>query len=232
MKKILLFVLIVTSSAFTQNKDAGKILKNVKDRFEKVKDYQVDVIAKLDMEFVKVPESTATVYFKQPDKFKIVPKGFSMIPKQSMNFSPAQLLKGDYTSVYVKSEVVENVKMDVVKIIPNADTSEVILSTMWIDQAQSIIKKVETTTKHGGTVTTEFTYDPKSIPLPSGLKFSFNMGDVKIPDVNNTHENDGKKNMGRPTRIKGTVVMTYSNYKINKGVPDSIFEEKKKEKQN
>ncbi len=231
MKKILLlFVLILTASVYSQNKDAGKILKNVKDRFEKVKDYQVDVVAKLDMEFVKVPESSATVYFKQPDKFKIVPKGFSMIPKQSMNFSPAQLLKGDYTSVFVRSEVLDKTKMDVVKIIPNADTSEVILSTMWIDQAESIIKKVETTTKHGGTVTTEFSYDAKSIPLPATLKFSFNMGEVKIPDVNNAKENDNKKNMGRPTRIKGTVLMTYSNYKINKGVPDSIFEEKKKEK--
>jgi len=227
MKKLLFILTILSVTVYAQSKDATKILNAVKVRFDKVKDYQADVIAKLDMEFVKVPESNATVYFKQPDKFKIVPKGFSMIPKQSMNFSPAQLLKGDYTAVFVRSDVLDKAKMDVIKIIPNADTSEVILSTMWIDQAQSIIRKVETTTKRGGTVITEFSYEANSIPLPSELRFSFNMGDVKLPDVANNKDGGNQKSGGaRPTKIKGSVVMTYSNYKINKGVPDSVFEKK------
>jgi hypothetical protein len=34
--------------------------------------------------------------------------------------------------------------------------------------------------------------------------------------------------MGRSAKIKGSVVMTYANYKINKGISDKIFEEKKK----
>jgi outer membrane lipoprotein-sorting protein len=229
MKKLFVVFVMFSTAVFAQSKDANKILSGVKDKFAKVKDYQADVVAKLDMEFVKVPESTATVYFKQPDKFKIVPKGFSMIPKQSLNFSPAQLLKGDNTAVYVRPDVIDKVKMDVIKVIPNADTSEVLLSTMWIDPAQSIIRKVETTTKHGGTVITELSYDAKSIPLPSVLKFSFNMGDAKVPDM--AVQKDGsnqKSGMNRPTRIKGSVIMTYSNYKINKGLPDNIFEEKKK----
>ena len=228
MKRLLIILALFSVVTYAQSKDATKILNVVKARFDKVKNYQADVVAKLDMELVKVPESNATVYFKQPDKFKIVPKGFSMIPKQSMNFSPAQLLKGDYTAVFVRSDVLDKDKMDVVKIIPNSDTSEVILSTMWIDQAQSIIRKVETTTKRGGTVITEFSYEAKSIPLPSVLKFSFNMGDVKLPDVANNKDGGNQKSGGaRPTKIKGSVVMTYSNYRINKGVSDSVFEEKK-----
>ena len=228
MKKIFLLFLCVSIVVSAQSKDAGKILKGVKDRFDKVLDYQADVLVKLDMEFVKVPDSKSKVYFKQPDKFKIESEGFSMLPKQSMNFSPAQMLKGDYTAVYVRTETVNNKKNDVVKIIPNVDTSDIILSTMWIDPMQSIINKVETTTKKGGTVLTEFTYDAKSIPLPAVLKFSFNMGEMKIPDMTAQKNGGNEKEGHRGTKIKGSVLMTYSNYKINKGISDKIFLDKKK----
>jgi outer membrane lipoprotein-sorting protein len=152
-----------------------------------------------------------------------------MLPKQSMNFSPAQLLQGDYTSVFVRTEKVNNQLYDVVKIIPNSDTTDIILSTMWINSSKSIIHKVETTTKRGGTVQIEFEYDPKFIPLPIELRFSFNAGEMKIPSQNQMNKNDDtrRRNSGA-MRIKGTVIMQYSNYKINTGLSDSLFEEKKK----
>ena len=55
------------------------------------------------------------------------------------------------------------------------------------------------------------------------------MGDVQVPEMGAKKEGGNQKSgMNRPTKIKGSVIMTYSNYKINKGVPDKIFEEKKK----
>lgn len=233
MKKIVLLVLVFISGfGFAQSKDPNKILKAVKTRFNKVRDYQANVSVKLDMDFVKVPESRAKLYFKQPDKVKIESTGFAMLPKQSVNFSPAQFLKDNFTALYVRNETVNNKNLDVIKIIPNSDTTDVILTTVWIDQSQSIITKVETSTKKGGTIQIDFVYDPKTIPLPTTLKFSFNLGDVQMPvNVESAQSNQNDKRGDRRSgsaKLKGSVIMTYSDYKINTGIPDSFFDEKKK----
>jgi len=228
MKKFFVAMLLIAISINAQTKNPNKLLDAVKTRFEKVKDYQADVEVKLDMEFIKVPPSKAKVYFKQPDKFKIDSEGFAMLPKQGTNFSPMQLLKGDYTAVYVRSDKVDGKSLDVVKLVPNTDTSYFIISTLWIDAAQSIISKVETATKKSGTVKTEFIYTTSSMPLPTVLKISFNLGEATLPEAPAIAEKKDNNRMGRSAKIKGSVIMTYANYKINKGISDKTFEEKKK----
>lgn len=231
MKKILVILFFLSSVVFPQKKDAQKIIDQVQGKFDKIKDYQADVEVKLDMDFVKVPPTKAKVYFKQPDKFKVESEGFAMIPKQSMDFSPMQLLKGDFTPLYVRAEKINDVEYDVVKLIPNTDTTAIILSTLWIEPKKMVIDKVETSTKSSGTVEVKFTYETKTLPLPSTLKFSFNMGGSN--DQQNSKD-EAKQNSGnenrfqRPIRIKGSVIMTYRNYIINKGIADSFFDEKSK----
>ncbi len=230
MKKILLLLILAATVTFAQSKDVNKLLDAVKNKFNQIKDYQADVVVKVDMDFIKVPDSKAKVYFKQPDKTKMESEGFAMLPKQSTKFSPMELLKGNFTSVYVKSETIDNRKLDVVKIIPNSDSSDVVLTTLWIDAGYSYIKKIETMSKRGGAVAVGFTYNDTSIALPSKLVFSFNLGEVNMPPDVSGPGKKGERKRGRDeaTKIKGSVIMTYSNYKINKGLPDSLFEEKKK----
>ena len=231
MKKILMFLFIINAVIMPQKKDAQKIIDQVQSKFDKINDYKADVEVKLEMEFVKVPPTKAKVFFKQPDKFKVESEGFAMIPKQSMDFSPMQLLKGDFTPLYVRSEKINNVDYDVVKLIPNTDTTAIILSTLWIEPKKMVIDRVETSTKSNGTVEVKFTYEPKTTPLPSTLQFSFNMGGSNDPQNSKeeSKQNTGNENkFQRPNRIKGSVIMTYRNYIINKGISDSFFEEKSK----
>lgn len=229
MKNIFLNLLILFTFTFGQQRNADEIIKKVKSKFDVIKDYQADVVVKLDMEAVKVPDTKAKVYFKQPNKYKIESDGFAMLPKQSVNFSPLQLLQEEYTAVYVKTEKIENNYFDIIKIIPNNDTTDIILSTMWINNSKYIIQKVETTTKRGGTVQIDFVYDEKFIPLPIELKFSFNQIEKNKTEKNQT---DKKENMQQRVplsmRIRGSVIMKYSNYKINTGLSNKIFEVTKK----
>ena len=231
MKKYLVFVLLIASvNLLAQQKDANKLLEALKQKFDKVKDYQADISVKVDISFLKVPETKATIYFKQPDKVKIDSKGFAMLPKQSINFSPVELLNGDYNAFYVKSETIDNRKLEVIKIIPNNDSLDIILSTLWIDESNSIIRKVETTGKRSGTTTIGLNYENPAYSLPSKVTFSFNLGNMTMPKQPQT-QNDPDEHggdHGRRQSLSGTVTLSYSNYKINKGIPDSFFEEKKK----
>jgi outer membrane lipoprotein-sorting protein len=242
MKKYLITLLLIAAvTVSAQTKDPRKLLDAVRQKFNKVNDYKADALVKLDMSFIKVPEMNAKVFFKKPDKVKVEAEGFAMIPKQGLKFSPADLLKEDFTALYVRSETIDNRKIDIVKAIPNGDSSEVILSTFWVDAAESVIRKVETTSKKGGTTQIELSYDSYEFGLPSQLKLSFNLGNIQMPvnAPNQSNENEaadtGKKNRRRRglpdgTSLKGSVIMTYKNYQVNKGISDSFFIEKEKEK--
>lgn len=231
MKKFFFVILCLSVySLFAQSKDANKILDGVKQKFAKINDYQVDVNIKVDVNFIKMPDRKAKLFFKQPNKTKFQADGFAMLPKQGFSFSPVQLLKDDYSAIYVRNEVIDGKKLDVIKIVPNNDTSDVVLSTLWIDQSINAMSKVETVGKKSGNIIIDFKYAGNNNSLPYEVKFSFNAGgDSPIPaipekDKNNTNN---MKQMGRGP-IKGSAILTYTNYKINQGIPDSFFVEKKK----
>jgi outer membrane lipoprotein-sorting protein len=217
---------------FSQSKDPNEILNAVITNFNKVNDYQVDVNIKVDVEFIKVPETKAKIYFKQPDKVHLEADGFAMLPKNGMEFSPSAFIKKDYTAIYEQDVDLNGYKTSIVKVIPLGDQGEVILSTLWIDQKKQVIRKVESTTKTNGTFSIDFRFDDKiKYPLPSKIIFSFNMDKMNIPSTitgETTNEKQDKKSKNSGSTTKGQVIVNYSNYVVNKGISDSIFEDKGK----
>lgn len=232
MKLIISLFLLVVNFGFSQSKDPNEIIDAVITNFNKVNDYKVDVNIKVDVEFMKVPETKAKIYFKQPDKVHLEADGFAMLPKNGMEFSPSSLIKKDYTAIYEQDVDLNGYKTSIVKVIPIGDQGEVILSTYWIDQSKKLIRKVESTTKTNGTFTIDFTYDDKiKYPLPSKIVFSFNMDKLNLPATitgETSNQKSDKKNKNSDLRTKGSVIVSYSNYSVNKGIPDEIFEKKDK----
>ena len=236
MKYLIITILLIAESFFAQSKDPDEILNEVVTNFNRVKDYQVDVNIKVDVEFLKVPESNAKIFFKQPDKVHVESEGFALLPKEGLDFSPSSLLKKNYTAIYEQDVMLDGVKTSIVKIIPIGDQGNVILSTLWIDQKKQVIRKVESTTKTNGTFSINFFYDDiLKYPLPSKIIFSFNIDQMNIPDAfgeNSDNEQPKKKGRKINSLTKGKVIITYSNYQVNKGIPDSIFENKDVKKNN
>jgi len=232
MKKIILF-LIIPVVCFAQSNKSDEILNLVKENFNKIKDYQVNVHIKVDVNFIKVPEGDATIYFKQPDKIKLKSEGFAMLPKEGINFSPLNFLTGDYTSIFDKEENVDDNPCYLIKVIPLGDKSDLILTNLWVDKKQYIIRKIESTTKSNGTFIIELNYDKDiKYPLPSSMVFSFNVQKMEIPvgvmgdadEINKTEEEPRRKSKA----TSGKVYVNYSDYKINIGLPDNIFEKEEK----
>jgi hypothetical protein len=218
--------------AYCQAPDANVIVSKVKDKFKQIKDFEADVNIKVDVEFLKAPESKAKLYFKQPNRTKLESTGFAMLPKQGIGLPVATLLEGNYTTLYVGKEVVSGKNLAVVKIIPVSDTGDIILSTLWIDESRSLVQKITSSTRRG-TVQLEFSYgENAAIGLPSMVKISFDLPNFSLPktltgDIGGDTKSDAKKTP--PSKqVKGSATLTYSKYSVNKGLPDSIFDEKKK----
>lgn len=229
MKFISLLFLLFAFTALPQSKDPDLIIKRLKDNFNKVKDYEVDVKIKVDMDFIKVPESTAKIYYKNPDKMHFESETFAMIPREGMDFSPLSLLKGNWSAFYQREDVIDGHKVSVVKVIPLEEHANVVLSTLWIDQQENIIRKVESTTKMNGTFTIDLKYgnNEKDFGLPQSMTFSFNVDRSKAPEML-SDVTDNNTNKKKSRTLSGKVYLQYGNYKINQGIPDSIFDKKKK----
>ncbi len=214
---------------FAQSNNPDVIIRNLKNEFNKVKDYSVDVNIKVDVSFLKVPEMNAKIYFKQPDKIHIQSEGFAMLPRDGLYTSPLSFLKNDYTAIYVRDEIIDGSNASVIKIIPLNDKGDLVLTTMWIDQKRNVILKVESTTKTNGTFTMDLNYGDNKYPLPSSMLFVFNAERSKLTQFDRNDENSKKK---KPQMISGKVYISYSNYVVNKGLPDSLFEQKGKNNSN
>lgn len=228
------FTLVVLLSlfAFGQSKDPDLILKKVISSFDKVQDYEVDVKIKIDVDFLKAPDTEAKIFFKQPDKVKFESNTFAMLPREGFDFSPNSLLQKKYTAFYVREDTIDNVITSVIKVIPLGESDEIILSTLWIDQAKSVIRKVESTTKTNGTFSIELKYEKNNsrYHLPKSMIFSFNIDKTNIPVGFSGDLSPDKEENARDTKrsTTGKVYVTYSNYKVNTGIPDKFFEEKAK----
>lgn len=225
MKKILILLLLFAVIVPGQSKDPDRILNEVKNNFDKISDYVVDVSIKLDVSFLKVPDTKAKIYFKRPDKVRIKSSGFALVPRGALDISPTSLLKGKYTAFFDREENFDGVKCAVVKTIPLGESEDVILTTFWIDRGKNRIMKVEISTKLNGTFLIVLKYsDQVMFPqLPSALTFSFDVSKLNIPkrfSGNSGDENAAAENKGPNV---GKVFLEYSNYVVNKGIPDSVF---------
>ncbi len=227
MKFVFALVFLFVFAAFAQMNDPDKIIAEVVNEFNKVQDYSVDVRIKLDVSFIKAPDTEAKIYFKQPDKVNFVSEKFAMVPKEGLDFSPVGLLKKNYTSIYVKEEVLNGIMHSVIKIIPLEDRGDVILSTLWIDNSRKVISKVESSTKTSGTFLMELIYDRNfKYPLPSKMIFTFKFKDGMRGRRNIDPDESSKKE--KEEEVTGKVYLNYSNYQVNKGIDDSMFEKKTK----
>jgi outer membrane lipoprotein-sorting protein len=232
MKKILILILF-TSVCFAQNHKPEDVLEMVKENFSKVKDYEVNVKIKVDVNFLKVPDSQAKIFYKQPDKIKLKSDGFALLPKEGLNFSPYSFLEGDYTSIFDKEQEIEGHPCYLVKVIPLGDRGDLILTTLWIDKDKYIIRRIESTTKTNGTFSIDLKYDNNlKYPLPSSMVFTFNVQKMQMPKEmtgDMTEQNSEEKEKGNIDKTTtGKVYINYSDYKVNVGLPDTIFNEDKK----
>ncbi|MCC6549069.1 MAG: hypothetical protein IT279_03260 [Ignavibacteriaceae bacterium] len=70
----------------------------------------------------------------------------------------------------------------------------------------------------------------KNYPLPSSMEFSFDVSSLNIPRgfATETPKKEDKKDGKKAKLTRGRVIVTYKEYKVNKGLNDSLFMEEKK----
>ncbi|MCY7409684.1 MAG: hypothetical protein LH473_05380 [Chitinophagales bacterium] len=225
MKKTLLSFFILQSMCFISiSQTPNQIINTVNQRFNKVQNYKADVLITCKIPSINVNTIKANVIYKKPDRFKIKSTGILILPKQTANFLFTSIADTTaFTAVKTGEEIIGGVKTSIINVIPNQDTSDLILGKFWIDAARGLVLKSQLTTKSQGTILIENIFGSMiQYALPDKMLFTIETQKFKLPkaltlDINRS----------APTNTvddgKGRITLLLSNYVVNKGVSDEEF---------
>jgi hypothetical protein len=204
--------------------DPELIINETKAIYQSIRDFSADVKIEINVDFINIPDKQARVIYKYPDKIKFKSKSFIMIPKKGIGYMIFKLLESDYTALYSGEITIKDRQLKEIKIVPQANNSDIVLATLFIDPEDYLIYRIEATTRDAGFFTTDFSYGKYS-PLPDMNRIQFKVDEVRLP-LNFL----GKVNIDRSKIEKdtiGEVILWFDHYVFNQGLKDELFNEEK-----
>jgi outer membrane lipoprotein-sorting protein len=239
MKNNLIMVCLIFAAVFSsatakhlsKPSDADTILANVVEGFVNVRDFIATIEAEVKMEKVQVPNMHATMYFKKPDKTHFESSGFLFVPRDGITLNP-DVLSDRYDASLMETEMLEGRMHYKLQLAAKEKKTKLRQMYVWIESVHWTIEKIETIPYEGRTLSMVFTYglvDDKYW-LPS--KIIFTLGSTaekeKSSDDLGSQQQDQFSQMQRTMPRSGSISIVYTDYKVNSGIDNSIFEEKKK----
>ncbi len=229
MRKLLLILFSCFFAGLLYSQDMTSLVKKVKAKLDMVNDYEADGRMKTDVAFIKAPIGRVKVFFKKPNKFKLKKDGgISLLPKGGVSINMNSLFAiTDFVALAAGESVIDGTKTTIVKLLPVNENSDIVLTTLYIDEANLLIRKAVTTTRDNGTYEIQMNYGQfAKYGLPDKVIFAFNTKDYKLPKGITLEFDDEEKKLTEAEKLKnrkGRLEITYTNYVINKGVDDAIF---------
>ncbi|HEX8334226.1 MAG TPA: hypothetical protein VF622_16515 [Segetibacter sp.] len=226
-KLIYLLLSTVLFQLSASSQDPKILVQKVKAKLDKVNDYVADGRMKTDVAFIKAPAGKVKMYYKKPNKFKLKRDGgISILPKGGVSLNMSSVLASkDFVAIASGEGNIGGTKVKIIKLLPSTENSDIVLTTLYIDEANLLIRKANTTTRENGTYEMELSYGKYgAFGLPDRVVFSFNTKDYKLPKGLTLEFETGEKiDKKKLQNKKGRVEITYSSYIINKGVSDAEF---------
>ena len=225
-KYFLALIILVYSANIAHSQTAEEILQKVKSKLGKVNDYEATGKMKTNVAFIKAPVADIKVFYKKPNLLRIINQnGISFIPKGSVNIS----LNNIFTNMQAYDIIdagQDSSGLRIIRLLPRGDTADIVLSTLYVDQKNMLIRRSKTTTRENGTYELAMSYGKYSeYGLPDKIAFSFNTRDYKLPKGITLDYDDGsERNSEKLKNNKGTVEIIYSDYRINQGIDEKIFQ--------
>jgi outer membrane lipoprotein-sorting protein len=235
MKIILLAIMagcfldITCPSSTSAEPNADSILVKVQEGFRNVLDFSVTIDAEIKMERVQIPRMNALMYFKKPDKIHFSSKSFLLVPRDGIALNP-DVLTERYDASSLGAEIVDGVKLYKLQLAAKEKKTRLRQLYVWINSTHWTISKIETIPYEGRTLSIVFRYEryQEKFWLPSQLIASFGSttGGTDVSGDSTVQSGNSIDQMQRGVPKTGSITILYSNYKVNTGIDDAVFESK------
>jgi len=232
MKQLQVLLVFLATGIFVQAQSADQMVARLRAKLLSVKDYEAKGQLKTDVAFLKIPVSAVRILYRYPDQFSIKKDGgISVLPKGGIRVNMNSLLAdGSYTALDAGRISWKGSDLMILKLLPLDDEGDIVLSTLYVDDKQMVIRRSVTTTKENGTYEMEMDYGKYAQwGLPDKAVMIFSTKDYKLPK-GITFEYDAgvgnKPKDPKPIGKKGRIEINYSSYSINKGLTKESFSAK------
>lgn len=222
----LLMVIACRDPLAAQSLPAGEdILRNIDKNFAELNDFTVSLRVKVDLQRLKVPIMNAVMYFKRPDKMHFQSDGFAILPKEGFAF-----IAGGIGSRFE----VENVNLEegryVLLVRPKEDRSKLRRVLLKVDPTTWTVARVVTPQTDGRQMKAEFTYaNVGRFRLPASLLVTFTT-DSASQELPDPFANLPTIHRQPQTPRTGTISILFSDYILNSGLKDEVFNKQEPQK--
>jgi len=249
---IFTFFLIVSSILLAQTLSIEKISDNVISQFDKIEDYQVDLKISVKMTGFRMPNKKIRLYYKRPDKMKMETRGFAILPKTGVDGNPNEFLDMLKQVTSIKRTIHNNrpffrikgkVNQDSLKIPITVKKNEIPNITMevLVDAKEWVITEVGVFLDLENVFSFNTNYiEVNEVMVPERSVFNIGIKGISRWSAQNPFDFGGPgsdrqdferiaKNAGYDSlkdEFVGEMILTFSNYTVNKGIDDSLFIEK------
>jgi hypothetical protein len=217
----------------TPGPDPRQVFAELVKPYRNLNDYTVKIHAKVSLPTIRVPDFTATLYFKKPDRFHIETKSFAPIPRNSGVFNPFQFDPEKNRITFQRTENLDGARADLYRVEPLDAKSQVRYFNVWVGGVPGRILQAENLSFRGTKGLVKLSYQTVAqgaekwlLPENVQIHLTFPEG-VQNPDAFSftTKDNPVSGGMGRIDEIsgEGDIHISYSDWLVNTGLDDHLF---------
>ncbi|UCH10952.1 MAG: hypothetical protein JSU61_03435 [Fidelibacterota bacterium] len=231
---ILLLVALAPFSGSAQDRnaiDVEEILNHLRDRFNRIQDYQVDLQVSLDMPMLRMPRKNMTFSFKQPDLTRLEARGFAMVPRRGLALSPDSLLQSLHDLELAGDTLIDGHLCAILQGREQGLDDLDLQARLFVDRNLWLLRGLSTylDDEEIFRLRTEYQEVAPDIYMPSltQLRFQVNERFLRGRRFRNEHFDPDIPEPVLPEGqdLTGEAAITFNNYRINLGLPDSYFQE-------
>ena len=222
-----------------------EIILKTNEEFEKVSDFQAKMTVSLDVPGLRMPKKEYRAYYKRPNKFKATTEGFGVLPNtglftspkdnfdnlKDMNINQEQTKTRNnqimISGVLITDSLKAKFPNEYAKLSFNPIVDVVVDTTKWL--IISVTSRIDTLKLFQ--INNEYELYENKYYLPSTSKVEYFIKDMKLA---NWLKDDIPSMIGANQQlakgqdiVKGMITVKYSDYLINKSLPDYIFKKKR-----
>ncbi len=199
----------LTASAPARAQTAMGMLQRALAVTQSVEDYTADVTVSIDSPNLQIPRRTVKVWYRRPDKVHVQSSGITVLPRDALLLGNLGRHIADYAQASfngtgtLNGRPVHSIKLTPIDAGPG--TGRVLV---WIDSERFVLLKSEIWRGGAVMLTVNFTWAQVSgWWMPSRIVAELAAGAMTGSDAG------------------GRIEMSFANYRVNVGIPDSVFEE-------
>jgi hypothetical protein len=216
-----------------QAPDALQVFTELLKPYGNLNDYTVKIHAKVAMPTIRIPDFSAVLYFKKPDRFHVETRSFAPIPRNSGVFNPFQFDPAKNRIAYERTERLNGTVMDVFRVEPLESKSLIRFYHVWVGGSPGRIMQVESHSVKGTKGRVKLTYRVveqglEKWPMPEKIQIHLtfpegaNNADAAFFSVRDNPVSSGMRRLDDVSG-EGDLDIAYSEWRINTGLDDRLF---------